>query len=229
VNRLAHMLLFCGFLLSAVEAQSVYLGVGGGFSTMSPKDNYAFVYATDRTSWPGKFEEMVGQKADVGFTIASSMQFRLPDTAVSLTAGVSYTQFYGKCDYVKAYTPPWYSSIYTIGELTTRSNMLTFSTGVQWQIIQSPVAPYVSLDLLYNIIGDTKLRISSTSSTTEAIVDGNTRMGLSVGGGARLALLPSIALAVGANYTWINLITPECDEKTRGAIGLTISVLHRLL
>lgn len=229
MKPLSYTPVLCCILFSAVEAQSVYLNVGGGFSRMSPKGNYTFVYTTDRMSWPGKFEEMVGQKADIGFNIASSLEFRLPDTSVSLTAGIAYTQFYGKCDFVKAYTPPWYNTAYTIGELTTRSNILTFKTGAQWQICRSPIAPYVNLDLLYNIIGDTKLSIRNNSTTTEAIVDGNTRMGLSVGGGARVALLPSIDFMIGANYLWINLITPDTEEETKGAISLTVSVSYGLL
>lgn len=229
MKQLTYLMISSGFLLSFVEAQSVYLSVGGGFSTMNPTGNFAFLYTTDRMMWPGTFEEMAGQKTDIGFNIASSLEFRLPDAPVSFTTGLSYTQLYGKCDFVKAYTPPWYSTVYTIGELTTRSNILTLKTGMHWYIISSPIAPYLSLDLLYNIVGDTKLSISNTYGGTEAIVDGNTRMGLSFGGGARVTLLPSIDAMISADYSLINLITPDSQEETKSAFSVTVSLLYRLL
>ncbi len=229
MKQLAFTMIFCGFLFSFSEAQSIHLSVGGGFSTMNPPGNYAFSYTNDRMSWPGKFEEMAGQKADIGFNIASSLEFRLRNAPVSFTAGLSYAQFYGKCDFVKAFTPPWYNTVYISGELTTRSNILSLKTGVQWQIISSPIAPYASLDLLYNIVGDTKLSINNTYGSTEAIVEGNTRMGLSFGGGARVALLPSIDATIGANYSLINLITPDTKEEAKSAMSATVCLLYRLL
>ena len=195
---------------------------------MGPKSNYAFTYITDRTAWHNKFEEMSGQRADIGFHIASSLQFQLPEAALGFTAGIAYAQLYGECDRAVALSPPWYSTIYTIGRLTSRNNILTFKTGAQWQFSRSPIAPYVSLDLLYNIIGDTKLSISNGPSTIEAIADGNTRVGLSPGIGARLTFFPPMDFVIGANYSWINLITPESDEETRGALGLTVSISYRL-
>ncbi len=229
MKQFAYLIVSCGFLFSSVEAQSVYLSVGGGFSTMNPPGNYAFLYTGDRMSSPGKFEEMTGQKADIGFHIASSLEFRLRDAPVSFTAGWSYTQFYGKCDFVKAFSPLWYNTVFISGDLTTRSNILSLKTGVQWQIISSSIAPYASLDLLYNIVGDTKLSINNSYGNIEAIVDGNTRMGLSFGGGARVALPPSMDVMIGANYSVINLITPDNQEASKSAINLTVSLLYRLL
>ena len=106
VKRLARSIIFGVLLFSSVEAQSIHLGVSGGFSTLNPRDNYAFTYTSDRSSWLGKFEEMTGRHADIGFNIATSLEFRLPNAPVSITTKLLYTQLYGKCDFVKAYTPP---------------------------------------------------------------------------------------------------------------------------
>ena len=228
MKPLLHTFFFCCVLASAAQAQSVFFAIGGGFSTVHPKSNYAFTYVSDPTGWRNKFEELSGQKADRGFHIASSLEFQLPDAPLELSAGIVYTQLYGKRDHAVSLSPPWYSTIYTIGPLTTRSNILTFRTGAQWQFSRSPIAPYVSLDLLYNIIGDTKLGISNGPSAVEAIADGNTRMGLSPGAGARVAFLPSMDLVIGANYSWVNLITPDSEEETRGALSLTASVAYRI-
>jgi hypothetical protein len=229
MRHLAGIMIFCALLVSSVKAQSVYFGVGGGFSSMSPPENYAFTFAFDLTPWPGKFEELTGRKADIGFNIVSSLEFRLPDAPVSFTAGVSYTQFHGHSDFAKANSPPWFSTIFIIGELETHSNMLSLKSGAQCEIISAPIAPYVSFDVLYNIIGDTKLSINSGNGSTKAIAEGNTRMGLSFGGGARLGLHPSLDARFGVNYSLFNLISPETNEESRGAIGANICLLYKVL
>ena len=223
-----YTLAFCCAIVSTVEAQSIFINVGGGFSMMNPQRNYAFTYTIDQWTSGGRFDEMSGQRVDIGFHIASSLQFQLREAPLSFTAGVSYAQFYGKSDFVKSESPPWYSTIYTVGKLTTRSNILTLRTGAQWQFSRSPIAPYVSLDLLYNIIGDTKLSISSGPSTIEAVANGNTRMGISPGAGARVAILPSMDIVLGANYSWMNLVTPGTDEESRGALSLTACISYRI-
>lgn len=220
MKEFVRVMLFCGLVFSSVEAQSIYVGIGGGFSTLNPRDNYGFSYTSDRTSWPGTFEEMTGRHADVGFNITTSLEFQLPNTPVSITTALLYTQLYGKCDYVKAYTPPWYSAIYTIGELTTRSNILTFKTGAQYEILPAPFTPYVSLGLLYSIIGDTKLSINNTYGSAEAMVEGNTRLGLSLGGGVRVLISSPLEVDIGAEHSWINLVTPESEEQTEGLTSL---------
>ncbi len=220
---------FLGSVFSYVQAQSIYLSFGGGFSTLNPTSDYTFMYCNDRMLWPSRFEETVGQKSDIGFNITSAIEFQLPSAPISLTAGISYSQLYGKTDSVKAYTPPWYSSMYTTGELKTRSNLLTFRTGVKWEIIRSRIAPYVSLELLYNIFGDTRLSIHTPYHSTEAVVDGNTRAGFSFGGGLRISVFPSIDTSVGANYTLNNMLTPDSHEKHKNMLNIGASVLFKLL
>ncbi len=102
-------------------------------------------------------------------------------------------------------------------------------TGVEWQIIEYPIAPYVGIDLLYNILGDTKLSIENSYGSTEAVIEGNTGMGLSIGTGARVALLPSVDAKIGADYSLMNLITPESQEESKSVISITVSLLCRLL
>jgi hypothetical protein len=223
------VVVFYGLIFSSVDAQSVYLSIGGGFSTLHPKGNYVFTYTNDQMSWHAKFLEMTGRKADIGFNVATALEFQLLEAPLSITTGLLYTQLYGRCDYVKATTPPTSSTIYTIGELTTRSNILTFQTGVQWQIIRSRIAPYVGLGVLYSIVGDTKLRISYPGGGSEGIVAGNTRLGLMLGVGVRASLHPSLDASIGADYSWINLVTPDDQDKAKGVASLTMRFHYKVL
>jgi opacity protein-like surface antigen len=225
------LLLICllGPCFVSVQAQSIYLSIGGAFSSVNPTSNYTFIYHNDASPWPGRFEQAIGQKSDIGFTITSGIEFQLPSAPISLTAGISYAQLYGRTDSVRAYPPPWYSIMYITGELETRSNLLTIRTGATWQILRSQIAPYVSLELLYNIFGDTRLSIHNPYSTTEAVVDGNTRFGLSVGAGLRVSILPSIDASAGANYSLNNLVTPDTREEHKNMLSITASLYFKFL
>jgi hypothetical protein len=229
MKTLAISTVLCGLLFSSVKAQTIYLSAAGGLSIMKAPDNYTFLYRGDQMSWPATFKEISGTRADLGFSIASALEFRLSDLPFTATAGVAYTQLYGKADNVKAPTPPWYSTMYTIGELTTRSNILTFDVGVRWRVVRSTtIEPYVSLGLLYNIFGDTRLTIRNAETTAEATVDGNTRMGLSLGAGVVVPLLAALELRLGANYALMNLISPESQEQAKNAANLGLSFLFRV-
>jgi hypothetical protein len=223
------VLLFQIISFSSILAQSVFLSVGGGFSSLKPSSNYSFTYAGDPTSWSGKFQEISGQRADIGFNVSTSLEFQLPDAPVAITVGCLYTQLYGKADRARVLTPPWSSTIYTVGELTTRSNILTFQTGAQWQFLRSCPSPYVGLGLLYNIVGETKLSIAQSGRPLEAVVDGNTRLGISLDAGARLSLQRSLDVSIDADYSLINLVTPDSREEVRGLAGLTFTVHYRSL
>jgi hypothetical protein len=228
MKPIAPLAIICALSLSSVGAQSLYLSIGGGFSTQKPPDNYSFNYV-DAQLWPGTFETLDGRHADVGFSISSSFLLQLSGQPISITTGFQYAQIYGTTDYTKAHPPPWYSTIYIIGDLTTRSNILTFKTGVQYEFLESPVMPYAGLSLLCNIIGDTRLTISNGGTTTKALIDGNTRAGASLDAGVRLPLHRSIQISVGGDYSWINLLTPESDEQTRGIFNLGLTIHYRLL
>ena len=212
----------------SLQAQSVNIAFGAGFSSMSPPKSYEFMYENGMM-WPGVFEESTGQTSDIGFNISSILEFRFPIAPISLTAGISYSQLYGKTASVKAQSPPWYGTMYTIGELKTRANILTFRTGAQWEIIHSFISPYVSLELLYNIFGDTRLSVSNSSGTTNAVINGNTRVGLAFGGGFRMAVLASIDAIVGVNYSLNNLVTPNNQEYHKNMLTVGTSLLLNLL
>ena len=185
MNRLLLVVAFLCAACTSLQAQFVYIGIGGGFCSTTPTSDYAFTYKNDAAwGWSGRFLETTGQKSDIGFNITSSIEFQLPTAPISLTAGISYVQLYGTTESVKANSPPWYNTVFTVGELKTRSNLLTIRSGAKWGFTSIPAySPYLSLELLYNIIGETNLSIHTTSSTIDAVVDGNTSFGLSLGVG----------------------------------------------
>lgn len=229
MKTVAFITILCALLFSSVDAQTIHISTGGAFCIMKAPDKYTFLYVDDWRPWAGTVEEQSGRKATLGFSLASALEFRLSESPLTATAGVTYTQLYGKADNVKASTTPWSSAMYTVGELTTRSNILTFDVGLRWCVVRSTaVDPYISLGLLYSIFGDTRLTIRSTETTTEAIVDGNTRMGLSLGAGVVVPLLAPLDLRLGGNYSLMNLISPESEEEAKNATNLGLSFLFRL-
>ncbi len=229
MKTLAFTTVLCGLLLSTAEAQTIYLGAGGTYSIMKAPDNYMFLYKARLAPWWTTFEEISGTRADRGFSLATALEFRLSELPFTATAGLSYTQLYGKADNVKAPSPPWYGTMYTIGELTTRSNIVTLDVGLRWHVVRSTtVEPYVSLGLLYNLFGDTRLTIRNAQTTVEGTIDGNSRMGLSLGAGVVVPVLATLDLRLGGNYALMNLISPESQEEAKNMANFGVSFLYRV-
>jgi len=206
----------------------MYLSAGGGFSMMKAPDNYSFFYAGDMIPWPTTIEGLADRRADIGFGISSALEFRLTDLPLTLTAGFAYTQLYGKAEGVKVQSPPWSSTMYTLGELTTRSNIMTFDVGFRWSNLRFPVVPYIGVDLLYTIVGDTKLKIRNDETTFDGTVEGNPSMGLSFGLGVLVPLVEAIDLRVGGNYALMNLLRSDSDEQPINVASFGVSFLCRV-
>jgi hypothetical protein len=216
------------FLVSFAGSQSIYIGTGGGFTYSNMVSNYVFTFEPEAMPWPGKIEEISGER-NIGFNFASGMEFQLPSLPIRITGGISYIQLYGKADFVKSSGPPWSNSMYISGELETRNNILTLKSGLLCEILNSQIVPYASLDVLYNIFGETRLSIKNSFGTTEGIVKANTRMGLALGGGVSANLSPLIDTRIGVNYSFNNLITPEKNEEQRNSFNVTATIFCKVL
>jgi hypothetical protein len=207
------------------EAQTTFLDIGAGFSSMNSTDIQSFTYTNDQFLWLGNFVEITGKQPDMGFTIVSRLEFQMSTLPLSLTAGISYTQLSGKADLVKAQSPVWSSTMYTTGKLETQKNILSIRPGFQWIVIPSSIRVFLGLEVLYNIFGDTRLKIVNPSGTTEGIIEGDTRMGLSFGGGVRTSVFSPIDISIESSYSLNNVISPDVQEEARNTFAITM-ILH---
>ncbi len=98
----------------------------------------------------------------------------------------------------------------------TKQNILSIGVGGEMELLPGPLSPYLGLDLEFNNFGD----FETTGSTTQS---GVSRMGLGIGAGAMLTLLP-IDFDVSLKYQMLNLFGKESGEETIGIINLNVAI-----
>jgi len=98
----------------------------------------------------------------------------------------------------------------------TKQNILSIGVGGELGLLPGPLSPYVGLDLEFNNFGDFETTGSPTAS-------GVSRMGLGVGAGVMLTLLP-IDFDVSLKYQMLNLFGKEDGEDTIGIINLNAAI-----
>lgn len=98
----------------------------------------------------------------------------------------------------------------------TKQNILSIGVGGEMELLPGPLSPYVGLDLEFNSLGDLEITGAPT-------VAGVSRMGLGVGAGVMLTLLP-IDFDVSLKYQMLNLFGKEDGEDTIGIINLNAAV-----
>jgi hypothetical protein len=229
MNRLLICFALVCFLFLTTQAQSIHVGMVGGFCIANPSSDSRFVFEDDLLRWASRFEEVQGQNPDVGFSIGTTLEFVLPQTPVNLNMGISFIQLYGSADYVRVQSPSWYNTMYTVGGLKTRSNLITVSTGISWEICHRNISPFVTLTLLYNIFGDRRMSIRTSYNAIEAVADGHTSAGLSFGGGVRTSITPTIDASVTANCAFPDLITIAQHGGYRNLFTLGVGVYFTAL
>ncbi len=96
----------------------------------------------------------------------------------------------------------------------TKQNILSIGVGGQMELLPGPLSPYIGLDLEFNNLGEiTGLPTGSSVS----------RMGLGVGAGVMLTLLP-IDFDVSLKYQMLNLFGKESGEENIGIINLNAAI-----
>ncbi len=104
----------------------------------------------------------------------------------------------------------------TPGGADTKQNILSIGVGGEMELLPGPLSPYLGLDLEYNNFGDFETSGSPSAS-------GVSRMGLGIGAGVMLTLLP-IDFDVSLKYQMLNLFGKDSGEETIGIINLNAAI-----
>ncbi len=98
--------------------------------------------------------------------------------------------------------------------------------GVQYGFIPVPAGfdPYLSLDATFNNFGDFKGTLPS-----DLIAINGSRVGLQLGIGTEVTIIPLINLDVFAGYNWFNLTGKEDGEETISAFILDVFLMFNFL
>ncbi len=98
--------------------------------------------------------------------------------------------------------------------------------GVQYGFIPVPAGfdPYLSLDATFNNFGDFKGTLPS-----DLIAINGSRVGLQLGVGTEVTIIPLINLDVFAGYNWFNLTGKDDGEETISAFVLDVFLMFNFL
>jgi hypothetical protein len=224
MNRLLVFFALGCFLFLPMRAQTILVGMAGDFCIAQPSSDYRFAFEGDLLRWASRFEEVQGQKPDLGFGITTTLEFALPQAPVSLNMGVSFIQLYGSADYVRTQSPSWYNTMYTIGGLRTRRNLITTGMGISWEMCHPDISPFVTLTVLYYIFGDARMSIRTSYNSIEAVAEGHTSAGFSLGGGVRTSVTPIIGVSVAANCALPDMLTTALHGEYHYLFTLSVGV-----
>jgi len=219
--------------IPTMNAQSLSVGLGGGFSSMQPERYESFTYQNssfNNYTWSGKFVELKDQKNDQGLNYSGYFRYGLPILPVNIIAGFQYCQYTGSAGNVTVESPPWSSLMYTNGVLKTKKEMVSINVGVQWEISSSFITPYLSFQAMANRFSETSLEIKTNFGNLyeEAKTEKKSRYGAAVGAGAKVNLLPGISSNLEINYSANNISPREDAEKAINSVSLNLLFFYQL-
>jgi len=145
----------------------------------------------------------IGGKAKVGFLLP-----------FSLVGQISYFKLTGE----GAATGELVNGQVVLTSEDVNTTLLTTAAGGQFEIIPGPLTPHLDFDLLYTSFD---YDIKDAESTN--------RIGVGLGAGIDLKLLPMFDLEIGLKYNMHNLIGKEDGEGSMNTVTFTASVLFDIL
>jgi hypothetical protein len=198
------------FILSIntkVQAQLFKIGAGGGLTNVSGPDLY-----TNNVEDGG-----YGFSSEYNYGIIAKLG--LPVLPLTPRAFVLLHKFSGSG------TPtslPKTTS--TNSEVEFSESITSVGLGVQYGFIPIPAGfdPYLSLDATFNSFGDFKL-------DDVVLEGGSSRVGLQLGVGTEVTIIPLINLDVFAGYNWFNLSGKDDGEETVSAFVLDVFLMFNFL
>ena len=112
-------------------------------------------------------------------------------------------------------------------EVETSQSITSVGLGLEYGFIPVPAGfdPYLSLDATFNNFGDLTVK----SGGAEEKFEGGSRVGLQVGLGTEVTIIPLINLDVFAGYNWFNLTGKEDGEETISAFVLDVFLMFNFL
>ena len=219
-------LVLCSILQA--QSQSLYVGVGGGYSVLESQDRFTTTIYDGAFAWQTEVKVVRGQKPDDGFNLVSQLKLGISNSPLQVIAAFSYTRLHSESDSATTNVPPWSEIADESGRLDTRSSVFSLGASVDWEVLVSPMIPYVSLGFALNRFGETEVKIANRFVTKEFSVEGKTRLGLSLGAGIRSDVLRSIGLDLQVTYLLNNLVGRQDGELVQNGVNVGAALFYRL-
>lgn len=228
MTRLLTVVFLLLALCALAHSQSVYVGVGAGYSSMTPLAAHNFLMYDRGFAWKVRINSVEGQTSDKGFSLICDLKLEIPEMPLRLVGGASYARLYGKTDSATATTPPLSSLGFESGGLESQLSLVSLNAGIEWDVVRPVVTPYLSLNFLFNHFGRTDIKIINPFRTAHWTVDAESRGGLAFGGGLRSTVLRSLAIDLGADFALQNIVGRKEGESLRNGFAVRFVLLYQL-
>lgn len=206
------------FTLS-VKAQSLRIGVGGGYASLNGPSVLAKEISNN------------GAGLKNGYEIGGKLKLDFPLVPFRITGQAYYMKMSNEGNIN--------TGVQAIPTIKMETSMSIFSAGagIEYQMIPGPVAPYLALDLLYNSFGDIEVKynpsIAGVSADNSKPYSKKDRFGLGIGVGSEFTLLPVIDIDLNIKYNMMNLMGKEnmkinginFSEESVNTITVTANIL----
>jgi len=209
--NVATVVIFAVMLSSTTNAQLFSVGIGGGLTNVVGSEDY-----TNKISEGG-----LGYSTEWNSGIIA--KFGLPLVPIKSRAFILYHSLIGRGEGLR---PAKGTSINST-EIEYSQSILSIGLGVQYDLIPIPtgVVPYLSIDLLYNNFVEYKIKYSGYEETS----DGVSRLGLGLGVGAEISIIPVLNLDLLISYQMMNLVGKEDGEPSLNTLTLDAFLLFSFL
>ncbi|MGE5401173.1 MAG: outer membrane beta-barrel protein [Ignavibacteriales bacterium] len=204
---------------ASISAQSLSLGITGGPTFIQKPD----VYKNDIN----ELGSNLGFKSN--YHIGAKLKLGFPVIPLKFNGQIVYTSFKGTKEGL--YTG-WMEIPSTVSavKMETSTSLLTLSAGAEYMLIPGPIAPYLTADLQLNSQNSTKLKLSMPGGDNlESSTDNGSRMGLGIGAGLNIGILPGIDIDATVKYNFLNFIGKKNDEESFNTLNVTLSLLFPIL
>lgn len=207
------------FFAASINAQSLRIGVGGGYASLNGPSALAKDVSNN------------GAGLKNGYEIGGKLKLDFPLVPFRLTGQAYYIKISNEENF-----NPGVAGIPTV-KMETSMNIFSAGAGLEYQFIPGPISPYFALDLLYNSFGDVNVKynpsLAVVSSDNSKPYSKKDRFGLGIGVGSEFTLLPVIDLDLNIKYNLMNLMGKEnmkinginFNEESVNTITITANIL----
>ncbi len=215
MKRLTLIIFSLGLMFFAYESKAqVDIGFHAGLST--PNNQINNVYNTDKFKDLGNIWR---EGSKIGYNIKVSARLTMVPV-VDFVGALGFHRF-PQTD-IEVYDPDNPDSVLAV--LNTTQNIVAFSAGVNFYVIQSTVGVYATGNLAYNYIsntvdyqkGDVSIPVSTLSPT-------DSRVGVGLGAGLDFDI-ELLKLNLEGTFNIINLIGKDPDEENKSFFSLDLGV-----
>lgn len=205
---------------SLLFSQNIKIGIGGGYAYI---DNDTYYTRDVKSSY---FSSQLGLRNC--YVINSKIKYSSSEIPIILTGEISFFLAKNNVDYLGYYS--FIQSSPAKMHLDVSQYIYSIGIGIESPIVTSFITPYLSLSILLNYFGKTKVertpKPDSMFDDPKNIISNSLRAGINMGFGFDFTLSEKISVDLATKYSFMNLVGKKnVSQKVKEENFNTISIV----